>query len=223
MNKQGPNKIDYLRGGYTWGPISGCLHGCSYCYMERMAKRFPDQISMVPAMHYDRLEEPLRIKKPARIGVTFNGDMWGEWVQKAWIEYVLETCRQASWHRFLFLTKNPARYAEFEIPENCWCGTSTTGSLDESFTRVMFLYGAAPVGRRFVSLEPYVGRPDGVWGLDSSSLNWLIVGGLTGPGAQKPPAAEIKIMALQCTKKNIPLFVKSNAGTGPQEYPEGLK
>ena len=50
MNKQGPNKIEYL--DYTWGPVSGCLHGCEYCYMKRMARRFPDKISMAPAVHY---------------------------------------------------------------------------------------------------------------------------------------------------------------------------
>lgn len=218
MNKQGPNGIDYLRGGYTWGPVSGCLHDCDYCYMKRMAARFPT-ISMVPAVHYIRLEEPLKVKKPARIGVTFNGDMWGEWVQKAWIEYVLETCRKAHWHKFIFLTKNPSRYAEFDIPENCWCGTSTTGS-DGEADRIRALNLSAPFGRQFVSLEPWTG---GRAELPVMTLQWLIVGGLTGKGTTTPPASELATVIRSCQAMGLPVFVKSNAGVGPQEFPEGLR
>ena len=221
MNKQGPNKIEYL--DYTWGPVSGCLHGCEYCYMKRMARRFPDKISMVPAVHYRRLEEPLKIKKPALIGVTFCGDMWGAWVQKAWIEYVLETCRKASWHRFLFLTKNPARYGEFEIPVNCWCGVSVTGERTEGGDnngRIGMLLDIFSE-RRFVSIEPFIGDTLPVLAFNT---DWIIVGGLTGKNTRKPNESLMWAVVELCKEWKRPLFIKTNAGYPEvvQEYPEGL-
>lgn len=217
MNKQEHSKIEYL--DYTWGPISGCLHACPYCYMERMAARF-HQLSMVPAFHPKRLEEPLRVKKSARIGVTFNGDMWGEWVAKAEIEQVLSVCREAHWHRFVFLTKNPARYAEFDIPENCWCGTSVTGGDDDDGRPLKLVCAASQAGfrdRTFLSIEPFTGNA----GTDCTWFPWVIIGGLTGKGACKPDPKIIQWIV--DFRKPMPTFVKSNAGVGPQEYPEGLK
>lgn len=218
MNKQGPKGIDYLRKGYTWSPFTGCLNGCIYCWAAKTYNRF--HLDFTPRFHPEKLHEPLRVKKPALIGVTFSGDMWGAWVPADEIQQVLKVCREASWHRFLFLTKNPARYAKFEIPENCWCGTSTTGTIAET-VRVQTLFrNEAIQGRRFVSLEPYTG---GIFYMNFEPLDWLIVGGLTGKGAKKPEPDEIAGMERLCRIKRTPIFVKTNAGVGPQEYPEGLK
>lgn len=221
MNKQGENKIEYLN--YTWSPITGCLHGCDYCYMHRMAKRFP-QISMKPAFHPERLDEPKKLKKPSIIGVTFSGDMWGKWVPKDWIEKVLDMCRQAYWHRFLFLTKNPARYGEFKIPENCWCGTSITGdgSEEEEERLKSLLPWKNRTGRTFVSLEPFIGE---LFRHRVFFADWIIIGGLTGKGAKIPLKSFLKKIISHAKDWSIPLFIKSNAGYPEkiQEYPEDLK
>jgi len=215
MNRQGKGKIEYLN--YTWSPISGCLHDCEYCYMKRMAARFP-QISMEPKFHPERLYGPLYLQKPSIIGVVYSGDMWGKWVFSNWIRQVLIVCQRASWHRFLFLTKNPSRYGEFKIPLNCWCGTSITGQNQKRIDVLMY----STKGRKFVSLEPYVG---GIPVTVPVSINWLIVGGLTGKGARKPPKKDIVTIIDSCHVLEIPLFIKSNAGYPEklQQYPEGLK
>jgi len=230
MNRQGEGKIEYL--DYTWSPISGCLHGCEYCYMHRMAKRFP-QISMEPAYHPERFPEPLKIKKPSIIGVSFSGDMWGNWISAEQIKRILRICRQAHWHRFLFLTKNPKRYRGFDIPENCWCGTSVSGGyfIDHYFEnlRVNRLLDSAPKGRRFLSLEPFVCLTS----TDANVLifswlhtvDWVIVGGLTGKGTSYSDKDDLESIIETCRDAGVPLFIKSNAGYPEkiQEYPEGLK
>lgn len=222
MNKQGPNKISYL--DYTWNPVTGCKHGCSYCWAEKTYSRF--HLDFTPKFHPDKLEEPLRVKKPARIGVVFSGDLWGDWVPREWIIEVLNICWQAPQHRFLFLTKNPAHYAEFveAMPKNCWCGTSTTGD-KAGAERLVELENSAPHGRLFTSLEPWT-PSEGHWliaGMEKT--NWLIVGGLTGRGARKPYPEHLKLVVDYAHKRSIPVYVKSNAGYpgAPQEFPEWLR
>jgi protein gp37 len=221
MNKQGPGKIEYL--DWTWNPITGCKHGCPYCYAARQAHRNLPGISMEPAFHPKRLGEPCRLTRPDIIGVSYTGDMWGKWVPREWIEEVLSMCR-ATKHKYLFLTKNPARYAEFEIPGNCWCGTSTTGAESEMH-RLSTLFVSAPLGHLFVSLEPWTGgesvlapKP-----YDEESIAWVIIGGLTGKGEKKPPKEDMEELIKSLHGVDIPVFIKFNAGVGPQEYPEGLR
>ena len=134
MNK---SKIEWLDGGYTWNPVTGCLHGCEYCYARKIARRFsksgyfegtihelfdpnklsglrgdPFPYSFDPTFHRYRLDEPQKIKKPQNIFVCSMADLFGEWVPDEWIQQVFEACEKAPWHRYLFLTKNPDRYIE---------------------------------------------------------------------------------------------------------------
>lgn len=221
MNKQGEGKIEYL--DYTYSPITGCLHDCSYCYMKRMAARFP-QVSMTPAFHPERLVEPAGVKKPSIIGVSYSGDMWGEWVPAKWIRDVLAMCHLASWHRFLFLTKNPSRYGEFDIPPNCWCGTSVTGEhivAGDLNGRIGTLLDVRNE-RRFVSIEPFIGDTLPVLAF---AAEWIIVGGLTGKRARVPHEALMWAVVNLCKDYGKPLFIKDNAKYEKEikQYPEGLK
>lgn len=218
MNKQGEGKIEYLT--HTWSPVTGCLHGCSYCYMQRMAKRFPQQISMEPKYHVKRIAEPFEMKKPARIGVSFSGDLFGDWVDSGWIYSVLNVIRQCPQHRFLLLTKNPKRYGKFVIPENCWCGTSTTGN-GEGQKRVETLDKLYD-SWRFISLEPWRG---GLPVAISPTVGWLIIGGETGKGKAHPPKQDIDdLLKSWRLLTDAPVFIKSNAGYPKkiQEYPDDL-
>jgi len=84
LNKQGPDKIDWT--DWSWNPITGCKHGCPYCYMLRMEKRFPG--IMKPAFkpeYLDRFKSVRKVKSGDKIFVGSSGDMWGEWVPKEWI------------------------------------------------------------------------------------------------------------------------------------------
>jgi protein gp37 len=124
----------------TWNPVTGCLHGCEYCYARGIARRFgketirygvpekpyiinrggifelteplknPYPFGFTPTFHRYRLNEPLKWKTPRNIFVGSMCDMFGEWVPDEWIQETFDVCRAAPQHRYLFLTKNPKRY-----------------------------------------------------------------------------------------------------------------
>lgn len=239
MNRQGPGKIENI--DYNWTPQRGCRNqelgvcGIQDCHAWRNAVRFgipkgeertPERIEQAlrearrPRFVEHVLEEPLRVKKPSRIGVCWTGELFGPWVPRENIERVLDVCRRAHWHRFLLLTKNPARYAEFDIPGNCWCGTSITGT---EIDRPRTLRDSAPRERSFVSLEPYTGGPVSSRIFD---FNWIIVGGLSGRNAAHAPAGMLATIGVIASHTdNVWLFYKSNTGYSPlvQQYPADLR
>jgi protein gp37 len=172
---------------FTWNPVTGCLHGCPYCYARRIAERFAPgaglrddctqpgnglheirrrsgnaadgwRYGFAPTLHSHRLTEPYRLKKPARIFVSSMGDLFGSWVPREWILDVTATVRDCPQHTFLFLTKNPARYAEFDFPANVWIGT-TVEDQTRADERIPLLL-QTPAAVRFASLEPLLGPVD---------------------------------------------------------------
>ena len=130
-------KIDWADS--TWNPVTGCLHGCEYCYARAIANRFgwhanepdinervlyempvsggrkvPYPFDFQPTFHQYRLGEPAAWTKPRTIFVCSMADLFGDWVPDEWIKQVFEACEAAPQHRFLFLTKNPGRYCDLE-------------------------------------------------------------------------------------------------------------
>jgi protein gp37 len=130
-------KIDWADS--TWNPVTGCLHGCTYCYARKIANRFgkmmPDRSGypqmhggchcvdnqfkdnpypflFEPTLHAYRLDEPKRKTKGRTIFVCSMADLFGEWVPDEWIQDVFKACEAAPQHRYLFLTKNPKKYVE---------------------------------------------------------------------------------------------------------------
>ena len=127
-------KIDWCDA--SWNPVTGCKHGCPYCYASRMACRFagkvdtgtesihdlespiyrddgtvnPYPFGFEPTFHRYRLDEPKHWKKPRNIFVCSMADLMGEWVQEEWKQDVIKACEEAPQHRYLFLTKNPYGY-----------------------------------------------------------------------------------------------------------------
>jgi len=87
----------------TWNPVTGCLHGCQYCY---------------PTFHRYRLDEPAQKKKPQNIFVSSMGDLFGDWVPDSWIKTVFEATNKAPQHNYLYLTKNPDRYYQLGDGDN---------------------------------------------------------------------------------------------------------
>ncbi len=121
----------------TWNPVTGCLHGCEYCYAQRIARRFgngksdgiihflgepivysafgidridPYPFCFDPTFHRYKLDEPQHMKKSRTIFVCSMADLFGEWVPDKWIDEVFAACEKAPQHTFLFLTKNSKRY-----------------------------------------------------------------------------------------------------------------
>lgn len=212
MNKQGLGKIDWC--DYSWNPISGCLHGCPYCYMQRMKKRFKN--IMTPAFHSSRLRHPAKVKKPSLIFTGSSGDMWGDFIQTEWIDNVLDACSTfAPWHTYQFLTKNPKRYGEFYCIENGWYGTTDDGTKrTKNNIRDLVYYAQAGMVGRFVSFEPLLAPVEP----DLFGIQWVIIGADSTRGAKKPPKEWADSIIRLARKRNLPVFVKDNYG-----YPKRLK
>lgn len=215
MNKQGPGKIDWT--DYTWNPISGCLHGCHYCYMRRMEKRF--KWIMKPAFHPERLKEIYKIKKPSKIFVSSSGDMWGEWVKDKWIGDVLRAIDDNPRHTYQFLTKNPRGYEKWDLQShtsNCWFGTTVDGTDQTKDNLDDFTLATGSLCRttRFISFEPLLFPVDP----DLDLISWIIIGADSTRGAKKPPKEWADHLIEKARALNIPVWVKDNYG-----YPEIIK
>jgi len=206
MNKQGPGKIDWT--DWSWNPISGCYHGCPYCYLLSMARRFKNN-SMEHKFHADRLVEPLKLKSPAKIFVGSAGDMFGAWVPCNEISVVFRYVSECPHHIFQFLTKNPARYGEFDLPVNGWYGTTVDGTTRTEGS-LAALIGAVPDNRiRFVSFEPLLHRVDPPGDL-LKQINGVIIGADSRRCAVKPPVEWADHLIDLSRTAGAAVFVKDN-------------
>ncbi len=169
---------------YTWNPVTGCLHGCPYCYARKIADRFRGSKAwpegFKPMSHPERLGDPAKMKKPQTIFVCSMADLFGDWVPDEWISNVMASCDVAPWHTYIFLTKNPARYfklsREFLQRNNFWFGTTETGEIfgDPHLNAIKRL----PAKNTFVSFEPLLHEIDVG---DLSGIKQIIIGAQTNP------------------------------------------
>ena len=153
---------------YAWSPVIGCKHGCDFCYARKMFDTFD-----TPRFYVKTLSEPERYKKPSVIFVGPYCDLFGVWVPELWITSVIEAVKQNPRHTFVFLTKNPVRYHDFEFPENVYLGT-TIESPDKMF-RAKAMEGLT--NRLLVSIEPVMGN---FTGIDLSMFDWVVAGYMIG-------------------------------------------
>ena len=200
--------------GFSWNPISGCLHGPEVCpvvddcWARAYANRFRSNYGpgFRPVMHWTRLQEPLARKGPARIGVSFTGDFFGPQVYRHWQEQVLEIVRACT-HQFLFLTKNGEQLPQFNPwPDNCHVGVTITGALPdvdwwnlEALAKVQ-----APV--RWVSFEPLLAP----WKGDLRNIQWVVIGAKSGPHARCPEVEWVGAIMDEAGKRGIPIWMKRN-------------
>ena len=211
MNKQGPGKIDWT--DYTWNPISGCRHGCPYCYMQRIERRFPG--TMEPGLHEGRLAQPMGVKRPVFIFTGSSGDMWGDWLPDIWIDSVLNTCEYlAGRHIYQFLTKNPDRYGDFKPLKNCWYGTTCDGTARTGGNITRLVESVPGDFIRFISFEPLL---EAVMP-DLTGIGWVIIGANSNKGAPRPPMAWADKIIDAARMENIPIWIKDN-----YEYPGEIK
>lgn len=174
---------------FTSNPVRGkCKHACPYCYAERIRKRFgqPEEMSW----HAEELFRIEARKKPAVIFMGSMYDLFGEWVPESYIHWILDTAKNCPQHTFLFLTKNPKRYTDFDFPDNCWTGATVTNMSSWYPT----------TKRSFVSLEPLMMQ------LPAAAVP-MIVGAMTGPGAVTPKKEWVEHI-LKYTRQ--PVFLKNN-------------
>lgn len=223
MNKSSIEWTDY-----TWNPVTGCKHGCPYCYARRLAEgrlkgRFGYENGFEPTFHINRLDEPSKVRKPSKIFVCSMGDLFGEWVPSNWISSVLIMIRTNPQHTFQVLTKNPKRLERWmNIPPNLWLGTSIDG-LNGSLNRARILNDITQFNTKFISFEPLLSDISNQINIyDLNKIDWVIIGAQTGPNAKQPKKDWIKNLIFDCNQVGIPIFIKDNVewdGPITQDYP----
>ena len=203
----------------TWNPVTGCTKispGCKNCYAERMAERLRLMGQPNYANGFDltlqpqALELPLRWKKPQRIFVNSMSDLFHEDVPVAFIEKVFEVMRRASWHQFQVLTKRATRLAELSgslvWSPNIWMGVSVESAAYTNRIDQLRHTGACV---KFLSIEPLLGA---VGVLDLTKIDWVIVGGESGPGAREMKRVWVTDIRRQCRAARVAFFFKQWGG-----------
>jgi protein gp37/ParB-like chromosome segregation protein Spo0J len=210
FNKQDNASIDWA--AWSWNPITGCDHGCDYCYARDIANRFYGELGFAPALHPDRLLIPGNHKDAGkqnnRVFTCSMADLFGAWVPKEWIDAVLAVCAETPAFDFLLLTKNPKRLTQFEFPRNCWVGTTTDTQRRMDIAERIFADVDASV--KWVSVEPML---EPVMPSDPSIFQWYVIGGAT-PNANQhgfvPPFDWVFRLALAAHDSGAKSFIKTN-------------
>lgn len=244
-------KIDWADA--TWNPVTGCLHGCGYCYARGIANRFglpyapklgdpgmegakkydssegmdtmlelakpyekngrkqPYPMGFLPTMHRYKLDEAQKWTRPRTIFVCSMADLFGEWVPDEWIKAVFDACQAGPQHRYLFLTKNPARFLNLAnrglLPtgDNFWYGSSVP-TPDTPYFFDDWL-------NTFASIEPIHGD-FGEWDVQTPEElpRWIIVGAETGNRRYKiiPKREWVDGIVMNAQGNGIPVFMKES-------------
>lgn len=256
----------------TWNPVTGCTRvseGCRNCYMARTVPRQGlDPWTVV--LHPDRLEQPLRWKRPRRIFVNSLSDLFHEDVPQEFIVNAYAVMIAAWWHTFQILTKRPAKreflfrhqifrrdvaQAAAGLINKLRGGLSYQGTVNlaawqagcarnihegvsienqEAADKRIPLILQTPAAVRFLSAEPLLGPVDMTRWLSyyderkclmstddpmqpvpkgkNRAINWVIVGGESGPGARPCDVVWIRQIKKQCKAAGVPCFVKQLGG-----------
>ncbi|MBF0474413.1 MAG: phage Gp37/Gp68 family protein [Deltaproteobacteria bacterium] len=204
----------------TWNPVTGCTkisEGCTHCYAERMSRRLrlmgqPNYINGFElTLHPHVLPMPLKWQKPKSIFVNSMSDLFHRDIPFDFISQTFGVMAKAYWHRFQVLTKRAERLAELAgtlfWPDNVWMGVTVEHS--SRVSRIDYLR-EVPAAVRFLSLEPLLGPlPD----LDLAGIDWVILGGESGPGARPMEKSWVIDIQEQCHRANVPFFFKQWGGT----------
>ncbi len=203
----------------TWNPLTGCTKispGCQHCYAERMAKRLqamgqPNYANGFRlTLHEHVLAAPLGWKKPQMIFVNSMSDLFHRDVPVDFVQQVFAVMRQAHWHTFQVLTKRSERLLALDNvidwPANVWMGVSVERQ-DYAFRIDDLRASHAQV--KFLSLEPLLGP---LPALNLTGIDWVILGGESGPGARLLDPAWVTQVRDQCLAAGVPFFFKQWGG-----------
>lgn len=207
----------------TWNPVRGCTKvspGCKHCYAETFAERFRGvaghpfehgfDLRLVP----EKLDEPFRWARSRRIFVNSMSDLFHKAVHGAFVEQVFRVMRRADWHIYQVLTKRADRMKEFvsmrawvEDTRHVWLGVSVEDR-KHGLPRVDCLR-ETKAAVRFLSIEPLL---EDLGDFSVEGIDWVIVGGESGPGAR--PMREEWVLSIRdrCRKHRVPFFFKQWGG-----------
>lgn len=207
----------------TWNPVTGCSKvspGCKHCYAERLARRLQAmgnpryRNGFEVTLHPDQLWLPLRWRQPRRIFVNSMSDLFHEQVPEDFVRQVYAVMHRAHWHNFQILTKRAARLASLAPrlpwPSNVWMGVSVEN--EQYLSRISHLR-SVPAAIRFLSLEPLLGP---IPALPLDDIDWVIVGGESGPNARPMRPEWARAIRDQCIRTRIPFFFKQWGGWHPK-------
>ena len=208
----------------TWNPVTGCTkisEGCVHCYAEILARRLKamGQKNYINGfdvtLHPQALSIPLKWKKARRIFVNSMSDLFHKEVPLSFIQQVFDIMNKALWHKFQILTKRAERLAELmnALPwtKNIWMGVTIES---DSYLYRLELLRNVPASIKFLSLEPLLGP---IHEIDLSNIDWVIVGGESGPGARPMDKDWVIDIKEQCKKENVPFFFKQWGGVNKKK------
>jgi len=211
------SKIEWTES--TWNPVTGCTKvspGCHNCYAERMALRLkamgqPNyRNGFEITCHRHVLDTPLRWKEPQMVFVNSMSDLFHRDVSDDFIVDVFSTMREARQHQYQILTKRAERLVELspELPwgTNIWMGVTVESSDYKCRINYLRCTGA---NVKFLSFEPLLGD---LGKLNLNDIDWVIVGGESGPGARPMEIGWVRNIREQCLARNVPFFFKQWGG-----------
>lgn len=199
----------------TWNPITGCTKksaGCQHCYAEVMSRRLKAMGQTKYAngftltLHEKCLEEPLSWKGSHNIFVCSMSDIFHENVPFDFIDKMFAVIKKTSQHRYQILTKRAERMAEYfsnrEIPNNVWLGV--TVETQSSRYRIDCLRNLT-ASVKFLSCEPLI---EDLGKLDLTGIDWIIVGGESGPQARPMQESWVLNIREQVMEQGARFFFK---------------
>jgi protein gp37 len=238
----------------TWNVVNGCTvvsPGCKHCYAMKQAHRFPVRQGLTTRtaggmvwtgevrFNEKVLLEPIRLKRPRKIFVCADGDLFHENVPSGWIDLVFAVMKMAPQHTFQVLTKRPERARKYLTDQsrersdgrgtaleviwekagttsfdrimegpwplpNVWLGTSVEDQ-KRADERIPILLETTPAVR-WLSCEPLLGHVDiSRW---LKQVDWVVVGGESGPGARPMHPAWARSLRDQCAAAGVPFLFK---------------
>ncbi len=203
----------------SWNPATGCdkvSPGCAHCYAETFAERFrgvrahPYEQGFDLKLWPERLELPLRWRRPRRIFVNSMSDLLHESIPDEFISEVFDVMGRAHWHTFQVLTKRHERLVALagalDWPENVWMGVSIE---NRRFVHRADHLRQVDAAVRFISAEPLLGPHEG---LNLTGIDWLITGGESGPRHRPVRADWVRELRDRCAEEEVAFFFKQWGG-----------
>lgn len=225
---------------WSWNPVTGCLHGCNYCYARELAlspsykQAYP--VGFTPLFHSERLDAPGNTRVPdeagndlrkRRVFVCSMADLYGRWVPSDWIEQVHESCTKNPQWDYLMLTKFPARYLELRsLPPTAWLGTSVDEQKRVRIAEDVFRQ-IKGVRVKWLSLEPLC---ESLQFSDLSMFDWVVIGAqsqtVQPDGMVKafaPPIEWVLDLIAQAREAGCRIYLKPNLLGIPNPQSPGMQ
>lgn len=200
----------------TWNPVTGCSKistGCMHCYAETMTRRLKAMglkkysKGFNVAIHEETLNDPKKWSKPKRIFVCSMSDLFHKDVPFEFIDKVMNIIEETPRHKYQLLTKRAERMAEYFktriVPQNVWLGVTVEAQSTKN--RIDNLREIKEASIKFLSCEPLI---EDLGTLNLDDVDWIIVGGESGPYARAMKEEWVLNIKQQAEKAKKAFFFK---------------